>query len=93
MPLLSFVLNTQYSAAEIRMSVDFMFHYYSQTCIKRYPLGMAYWPVNTGWHFNRGLKNLRVFQENKGSQRAKHLSHDKLTSTCFYLFLDQKKKV
>ena len=57
-----------------------------------HPLGMAYWPVNTGWHFNRGLKTLRVIQENKGSQRAKYLSHDKLTSTCFYLFLDQKEK-
>ena len=33
MPLLSFVLIKQYSAAGIRMSVDFMFHYYSQTCI------------------------------------------------------------
>ena len=37
MPLLSFVLNKQYSAAAIRMSVDFMFHYNSQTCIKRSP--------------------------------------------------------
>ena len=52
-----------------------------------HPLGMAYWPFNTG------LTNMRVIQENDGSQRVKYLSHDKLTSKCFYLFLGQKKKV
>ena len=36
---------------------------------------------------------MRVIQENEGSQRVKYLSHDKLTSTCFYPFLAQKKKV
>ena len=48
---------------------------------------------NTGWPFNTGLTNVRaVIQENKGGQRAKYLSHDKLTSTCFYLFLGQNEK-
>ena len=51
-----------------------------------HPLGTAYWPLNTG------LTNVRVIQENEGSQRAKYPSHDKLSSTCFYLFLGQKKK-
>ena len=32
-------------------------------------------------------------QENEGSQRAKYLSYDKLTSTCFLLYLGQNKKV
>ena len=36
---------------------------------------------------------MRVIQENEGSQRAKYLSHDKLISTCFYLFFRQKKNV
>ena len=58
-----------------------------------HPLGMAYWPLNTVWPFNIGLTNLRVIQENEGSQRVKYMSHDKLTSICFYLFLGQKKKV
>ena len=48
-----------------------------------HPLGMAYWPFNTGWLFNTGLTNMRVIQENEGSQRVKYLSHDNLTSTCF----------
>ena len=48
---------------------------------------MAYWPLNTG------LTNVRVIQENEGSQRAKYLSHDKLISPCFYLFFCQKKNV
>ena len=51
-----------------------------------HPLGAAYWPLNTG------LTNVRVIQENEGSQRAKYPSHDKLSSTYFYLFLGQKKK-
>ena len=32
-------------------------------------------------------------QENEGSQRAKYLSHDKLTSTYVHLYLGRKKKV
>ena len=51
------------------------------------------WLFNIGWPFNTGLTNMRVIQENEGSQRVKYLSHDKLTSTCFYPFLAQKKKV
>ena len=58
-----------------------------------HPLGMAYWPLSTDWPLNKGLTNVRVIQENEASQRAKYLSRDKLTSTCFYLFLGQKKKV
>ena len=37
------------------------------------------------WEFN--------IQENEGSQRAKYLSHDKLTSTYVHLYFGQKKKV
>ena len=40
-----------------------------------------------------GLTNVRVIQENEGSQRAKYLSHGKLIFTCFYLFFRQKKNV
>ena len=39
------------------------------------PLGMAYWPLNTG------LTNVRVIIENEGSQSVKYLPHDKLTIT------------
>ena len=58
-----------------------------RSVLSGHPLGMAYWPFNTG------LTNMRVIQENKGSQRVKYLSHDKLISTRFYPFLGQKKKV
>ena len=46
-----------------------------------------------GWLFNTGLTNDRVIQENEGSERANYLSHNKLTPTCFYLFLGEKKNV
>ena len=39
------------------------------------------------------MTNVRVIQENEGSQKAKYLSHNKLISTCFYLFFSQNKKV
>ena len=39
------------------------------------------------------MTNVRVTHENEGSQKAKYLSHNKLTSTCFYVFLSQNTKV
>ena len=48
--------------------------------------GMAHWPLNTD------LTNLRVIQENTDGERVKYLSHNKLTSKCFYTFLSQKSK-
>ena len=56
------------------------------------PLGMAHWLFDTGWPFNTSLTNMRVIQENEGSQRVKYLSHDKLTSSCSYPFLGPKEK-
>ena len=39
------------------------------------------------------MTNVRVIQENEGSQKAKYLSHNKLISNCFYLFFSENKKV
>ena len=60
--------------------------------LRSHRLGMAYRPLNTGWPYDTGLTNVRVTQENEGGQRLKYLSHDKLTSTCIYVFSAQKKK-
>ena len=59
------------------------------------PLGMAYWPLNTGWLFNPGLTNVRVIMENEGSQRIKYLpvSHDKLTITFSTSSWNKRKKL
>lgn len=48
--------------------------------------GIAYWPFNTS------LTSLIVTQEND-DQRAKYLSHDKLTWKCLCLFLCEKKGI
>ena len=74
--------------SDLTLSFNFQLFFnilYSQTCfIRSRPLGMAKWLLNTGWPFNTGLTNLRVYQQNKDGNKAKYLWYsDKSTTVQF----------